>query len=98
MHTLLELAAGSTPSSRKGFRVRVLTADFVQSLIRFFTAVEAEEALVATTFFVFPIAAGKHCSVLEGREMAQDEMSREAGARKKKGMQQGKCGNSVVRG
>jgi hypothetical protein len=89
MRTLLELAAGSTPSSRKGFRVRVLTADFVQSSICFFAVVEAEEALVATAFFVFPIVTGKPRSGLEGGEMVQDEMSREAGARKKKGMQQG---------
>jgi hypothetical protein len=98
MHTLLELAAGSTPSSRKGFRVCVLIVDFIQSPTRFFAAVEAEEALVVTAFFVFPIAARKLRSGHEGGAMAQDEMSREAGARMKKGMQQGKCGNSAVRG
>jgi hypothetical protein len=90
MRTLLVLATGITLLSHKGFKVRVLMADFVQSPTRFFAAVEAEEALVAKALFVFPIATGEHRSKLEEGEMAQDEMSGEAGARKKKEMQRGK--------
>lgn len=86
------------PVITQGLQVPRATTDFVQSPTRFFAEVEAEEALVAKALFVFPIATGKHRSGLEEGEMAQDEMRREAGARKKKGMQRGKCGNSVVRG
>jgi hypothetical protein len=67
--TLLELAGGSTPSSRRGFNILVLTMDFVQSPVLFFAAVEAEEALVAAVFFAFPIMVGKLSLRVEKREM-----------------------------
>jgi hypothetical protein len=98
MHTLLVLTTGSNPSSRRGFSIRALIEDFVQSPVCFFAAVEAEEALEATSFFVFPISTGKLCSELGRKAMAQDEKSSRAGVRKEKEMRWSKCGNSASMG
>jgi hypothetical protein len=51
----LELDGGSTPSSRRGFKLCVFMMDFIQLPTLFFVAVEVEEALPAAIFFPFPI-------------------------------------------
>jgi hypothetical protein len=52
--------------------------------VRFFAAVEAEEVLEVTGFFVFPISTGKLHSELGRKAMAQDGKSSRASARKDK--------------